>query len=419
MLRPSLVTVEDARRFVLEGVEPLAAEPVAIDVALGRVLAEPVTAAVEVPAFDNSAMDGFAVRSADCASASVHTPVELAVVSESRAGNPSDRVAEEGEAIAISTGAAVPAGTDAVVPVELVERENGRVLLSRPLDAGANVRRAGEDLRPGELVLEAGTVLGPAEVGVLASLGRAEIPCRARPSVAVVVTGDELRDPDEVLGPGQIHDTNGFTVPGLARLAGARVVSVRRAADRREDVLDSLRQALEADVAVVCGGVSVGEHDHVRWALGELGVPERFWGVALKPGRPTWFGLDQGSSTRVLGLPGNPVSAMVTFMLLARPLLLSLAGVAESRGRTTAILDRPYAKKPGRTHAVRCRMSLREDGWHVIPTKDQGSHVLSSMLGADCLAFLPADAEDLPAGTRVDVEPLPRPAPAAEMGAPR
>jgi molybdopterin molybdotransferase len=230
----------------------------------------------------------------------------------------------------------------------------------------------------------------------------------------VISTGDELRAPDRPLSAGQIHDTNSYSVAALAILAGGLVRPPAWAGDSRADVNDALVAALTAEVAVVCGGVSVGAHDHVRPVLAELGVEERFWGVALKPGRPTWFGVRDGGGL-VFGLPGNPVSAMVTFVLFVRPALLALAGQEADLKRTTAILDEEYPKKPGRAHAVRCRLRLAEDGWHVRPTKEQGSHVLSSMLGADCLAFLPTETESLEAGADVEIALLPKGPPRGEM----
>ena len=406
MLKPSLVTVEEARAAVLAEVEALPGEPVPIERALGRVSAEGIRAAAPVPPFDNSAMDGYAVRAADTASASAQAPVELPVSGESRAGHPWEQALAGGEAVAISTGAPLPDGADSVVRLEDTQRRDGGVAILSAPDPGLNIRRAGEDLSEGEVALEAGSVLGPAELGVIASVGRASISCHRRPAVGVLVTGDELADPEAPLAPGQIHDTNSLTVPPLARLAGGAVTAVERVADEKQAVREALERTLEADVAVVCGGVSVGPHDHVRAALADLGVEQRFWGVALKPGKPTWFGVREGGGL-AFGLPGNPVSAMVTFLLFVRPALIGLAGATEDPLRTTAILDERYPKAPGRAHAVRCRLALAGDGWHVRPTKEQGSHVLSSMLGADCLAFLPTDAEDLEAGARVEIELLP------------
>jgi molybdopterin molybdotransferase len=402
---PSLVTVEEAKGAVLAEATPLPGESVPIERALGRVSAEEVRAASPVPPFDNSAMDGYALRAADAASATQQTPVELPLAGESRAGHPWERPLAGGEAVAISTGASLPAGADSVVRLEDTQRADGRLTILSAPETGLYVRRAGDDLDEGDVAIDRGTVLGPAEIGVLASVGRGSLSCHVRPSVWVIVTGDELVDPDGQLSPGQIHDANSFTVPALVRLAGATVASVERVADEAEAMTNMLERALEADVTVVCGGVSVGPHDHVRSALEDLGIAERFWGVALKPGKPTWFGVQKDGGL-VFGLPGNPVSAMVTFLLLVRPALLSLSGLAENPLRATAILDEPYPKRPGRAHAVRCRLALAEDGWHVRPTKEQGSHVLSSMLGADCLALLPAGPETLESGTRVQIELL-------------
>lgn len=401
------IDIEEARRLVLERVAPLGAEEVPVGDALGRVLAEPVRSADPVPGFDNSAMDGFAVRAADTAGAAPGSPATLRIAAESRAGRPASAALQPGEAFAISTGAALPAGADAVVRIEDAEAADGRVLVSAEVEPGRDVRRAGEDIEAGDRVLAPGTALGPAELGVLVSAGRAEARCARRPRVRVVVTGDELLEPGEPMRPGGVRNSNAHTVPALARLAGAEVASIETAGDEAAATRAAIERALDADVAVVCGGVSVGEHDHVRPALRELGAEEVFWGVALRPGGPTWFGTME--DTLVFGLPGNPVSAIVTFVLFARPALRAMAGTPTEPDRTTVILDVPYeAKKPGRAHAVRCRLRLAEDGWHATPTGPQGSHILTSMLGADALAILPAAAGPLAAGEQVEVELLPR-----------
>ena len=325
MPRPALITAEEARQAVLAQVSALPAEPVELGRAAGRVLAEPVAAPADVPAFDNSAMDGYAMRAEDGSAANVDAPLELELVAESRAGRPADLPVDRGQAIAISTGAKLPAGADCVVRIEDTEQRERRVLILDAPVPGLNVRRAGEDLSAGEVALAGGTVLGPAELGVIASVGRAQVVCHRRPAVAVLSTGDELRPPGGDLGPGQIHDTNSHSVAALAALAGGLVSPPGWAGDTETEVNDALAPALAADVAIVCGGVSVGAHDHVRPALTALGVEERFWGVALKPGRPTWFGVREGGGL-VFGLPGNPVSAIVTFLLFVRPALLALAG---------------------------------------------------------------------------------------------
>jgi molybdopterin molybdotransferase len=393
-----LIELEAARARVLAAVpEPLAAEPVPLPRALGRVLAEDVVAADDVPGFDNSAMDGFAVRAADTAGA----PVDLPLAGESRAGHPAAAPLPPGAAIAISTGAMLPEGADAVVRVEDTVPGDGAVEVRVAVEAGRDLRRAGDDVRAGATVLRAGARLRPAELGVLASVGVAEASCTRRPRVAVLTTGDELVGPGEARGPGAVRDTNGVSIAGLVLEAGAEVAFAARVADEPEATATALREGLRADVVVACGGVSVGTHDHVKPALEELDVEPAFWGVALRPGKPTWFGTR--GDTLVFGLPGNPVSALVTFHLFVRPALLALAG-AERPRTAWAVMDEPYAKAPGRAHAVRCVLEARDDGWHVRPTGPQGSHVLTSMLGAGALALLPADSGDVAAGERVEIE---------------
>jgi molybdopterin molybdotransferase len=393
-MAPELIDIAEARRRVLAAVEPLPSEDVLIERALGRVLAEDVAAADDAPPFDCSAMDGYALVAG--------AGSELPVVDESRAGHPAARPLAPGEAIRISTGAMVPEGADSVVPVERVEERDGTVVVP-DWEPGRNVRRAGEDMRAGEVVVLAGTTVEPAELAVLAASGRHRVACGRRPRVAVLATGDELVEPGGPLGPGQIRNSNAYAVAALAERAGAAVVERRRVADDRDATRAALAEALTvADVVCVSGGVSVGPHDHVRPALADLRVDERFWGVRLKPGKPTWF----GACGRVLvfGLPGNPVSAMVTFHLFARPALRRLAGADPEDVRTTAVLDTPIALSARREQVVRCRLAARDDGWHVEPTKEQGSHVLTSMLGARAFALVPPGDGELPAGARVEIE---------------
>src|SRR5215218_2518745 len=289
-----LISIAEARRRVLASVRPLGSEEVALAGALGRVLAEDVRSPIDVPPFDSSAMDGYAVVAGP--------PAELEVVAEARAGHPAEVAVRPGAAIAVSTGAAVPEGATAVVPVERTRTDGaGRVLVPET-EPGANVRRAGEDVSAGEVVLAGGVVLGPAELGVAASIGRGALHCAVRPRVALLVTGDELAAPGEPLRPGQIYSSNDVALAAQLERVGADLV-------HREDVRDtaeSTRAAIEtalaaADVVVVSGGVSVGPHDHVKDALRGHGVEERFWGVSLRPGKPTWFGTRAG--TLAFGLP--------------------------------------------------------------------------------------------------------------------
>ena len=401
-----LIEIEEARRLVLERTAPLDSDEVALRDALGRVLAEDVESADAVPGFDNSAMDGYAVRAADTGGASADSPVELRLADESRAGSPAGATLAEGEAITISTGALVPEGADSVVRVEDTSSRDSRVEVAVEVEPGRNIRRAGEDIEPGETVLAGGTPIGPAELGVLASVGRTSVRCARRPRVHVLSTGDELVEPGEPLSPGAVRNSNSYSVPPLAAAAGAEVAAVEMVPDDPDSTRAAIGSALESDLVVICGGVSVGPHDHVRPALADLGAEEVFWGVSLKPGKPTWFGIAP-SGALVFGLPGNPVSAMVTFLLFARPALLAMSGLDPGRDRTSATLEDEIPKKPGRTQAVRCTLELGDDGWRATSTGAQGSHILTSMLGADALAILPADAGDVPAGTRVQIELLP------------
>jgi molybdopterin molybdotransferase len=412
-----LITIDEARRRVLGAVTRLGDEAVALDAALGRVLAEDVTSAITVPPFDSSGMDGYAVISGPAA--------ELEVIGEARAGHPASVAVTRGSAIRISTGAVVPEGADAVVPVERTTAVKGgeiedAVRLNRVLRGqvvqdrvrvpetrpGANIRRAGEDIPLNTVVLQAGAQLGPAELGVAASVGRAELKCAQRPRVAVLVTGDELTAPGEPLAPGGIYGSNGFALAAQVERAGAVLAGRATVLDDPEGIRAALASALDdADVVIVSGGVSVGPHDHVKPALRQLGVEERFWGVRLRPGKPTWFGTRDG--TLAFGLPGNPVSAMVTFQLFARPALAALQGAEPEARRATASLEEAVARNPQREQAIRVRLLQGENGLVARPTKGaQGSHVLTSMLGADALALIAPGDGRAEAGERVEVELL-------------
>jgi molybdopterin molybdotransferase len=400
-----LISIDEAQARVLDAVRPLAAEDVPVADALGRVLAEDVQSPIDVPPFDSSAMDGYAV---------VDGPeAELEVVGESRAGRPADRPVEPGTAIRISTGGAVPEGATAVVPVERSEPAGEAAPPSEPprrirvsaSTPGDNIRRAGEDVRVGRVVLAAGTPLGPAELGVAASVGRASLRCSRRPRVAVLVTGDELTEPGRPLAPGGIYSSNGLALTAQAGRAGAVVTGRETVPDRAGETRAGLARALDdADVVVVSGGVSVGPHDHVKPALADLGVEERFWGVRLRPGKPTWFGT-RGDAL-VFGLPGNPVSAMVAFHLFARPALAAMQGADPAAPRWTATLEEPIARHRTREQAVRVHLETSGDGWRARATGPQGSHMLTSMLGATALARIAPGEGEVPAGERVEVEPL-------------
>jgi molybdopterin molybdotransferase len=396
MICAMALSIDEARARVLAAVRgPLGREEVAVRDALGRVLAEDVAAQHDVPAFANSAMDGFAVRSGPAGRT-------LGIVGESRAGAPATVPVGEGEAVRISTGAALPEGADAVLQVELVTLDGVRVTLDDDVDAGRNVRPAGDDLRAGDVVLTAGTRLGAAELGLAVACGRASVVCARVPRVAVLATGDELVPAGQPLAPGQIHETNGLTLKALATQAGANVVRAEVVPDTEAQTRAAIASALdEADVLVLSGGVSVGPHDHVKPALQAQGVVEDFWRVALRPGRPTWFGTR--GDTLVFGLPGNPVSAMVTFLLFVRPALGALQGVPHAPDRFVARLAEAIPRHPDRDECV--RVTLR-DGV-ATSTGPQGSHQLRSMLGADGFAIVTAGEGTLEPGAEVEVERLP------------
>ncbi len=396
--------LEDARAAVIAAAGPLPAVEVALGDALGMHLAEDVVAETPLQRFDNSAMDGYAVRAADLDGAGAEAPMTLAIAGESRAGHPAAERVEPGQAIAISTGAMLPAGADSVVRVEDTSRAGGEVEITVSPAPGANVRRAGEDVAAGETVLRRGERLGPAALALLAGLGIESVAAHRRPTVAVITSGDELVPPGEPLPPGGIRDSNSTMLAALVTGAGAELQSAGGAGDSIEATVAALEPGLTADVLLISGGVSVGEHDHVKDALARLGVEQTFWRVALRPGGPTYFGTR--GDTLVFGLPGNPVSVFATFTLLAAPALAALAGGSPARRRTTAALGASYEKETDRSEAVRCELALTEHGWVATPRPRQGSHVLTSLLGADCLAIIPPAARHLDAGERVEIELL-------------
>ncbi len=393
-----LLNFEQALTAILGRARPLPTEPVAIAAAHGRVLAEPASATTDLPPFDSSAMDGFAVRTAD-------TPGELRVVAHGAAGRPAPRVLGPGEAIGIATGAVVPAGADAVIPVEYVVDHDNSIEIGEPVAHGANIRPRGGDLRRGDPVVEPGVRLGPAQVGALAAGGVADVVCSRRPRAAVVTTGTELRPPGEALEPGQIYEANGLILAAQLESAGAEVQTQAVVADDEEAHRSALEQGLGADVLVTSGGVSVGPHDLVRRVEAELGVEEVFWRVAVKPGKPIAFGVR--GETLVFGLPGNPVSALVCFELFVRPAILALQGLAEPGPRFTPGRLARTVRRTGRDEFVRARSSVDAEGVTVLdPLPGQESHMIAAAAAADALVHVPRGEGELPAGAAVRYLPL-------------
>jgi molybdopterin molybdotransferase len=384
--------IDQALALVLERVGPLEAEDVPIAAAAGRVLAEDAHAAVDLPPFDSSAMDGFAVRASD-------TPGRLTVVGHSAAGRPEARVLAAGEAIAISTGAVVPAGADAIVPVEETTSA-GEVVEVAAVAEGDNRRLRGGDVRAGDPVVLAGTRLGPPQVGALAAVGAAIVRCARRPRVAVLATGTELRAPGEELRPGEIYESNTLLLRAQLASAGAEVVVLDAVPDDERATRIALESGLEADVLITSGGVSVGTHDLVRGALAELGAEEVFWRVAVRPGKPVAFATR--GATLVFGLPGNPVSALVGFELFVRPAVLALQGVRDP-GPTylPGRLDTPLRRNDTRDELVRARTRSGTDGVTLEPLSGQESHMIVRTAAADALVLVPRGTGELPAGAAV------------------
>jgi molybdopterin molybdotransferase len=392
-LMPPLLSIDEALARVLARVRPLAAEPVSVADAAGRVLAEDVAALIDLPPFPSSAMDGFAIRAED-------VPGELPVVFRIAAGVPAERALEGGEAMQISTGGTVPAGANAVVPIENVVETDNSVQVPDPVDAGAHIRPIGGDVRAGEALLAAGTALGAAQIGALAAAGVAEVSCSRRPRVVVLSTGTELRAPGEALGPGQIYESNGPMLAAAFEAAGALVDRIGPVADDEEEHRRALEWGLEADVLVTSGGVSVGPHDLVRRILGELGVEEDFWGVAVKPGKPLAFATR--GATLVFGLPGNPVSALVGVELFVRPALRALQGESSpGPNYATARLAASVRRNAARDELVRARTARDGDETVLEPVSGQESHMIARAAGADALVLMLAGEGDVAAGELV------------------
>jgi molybdopterin molybdotransferase len=390
-----LLSIAEAQGLILERARPLPTEAVSLEDAAGRVLAEAARAAVDLPPFASSAMDGYAVRAAD-------TPGRLTVVARIAAGEPAATAVESGQAMGIATGGAVPHGADAVVPIEHVVGRDNDVEIGAPAEVGANVRPRGGDIQAGEIVVEAGSALTPARLGALAAAGIPQVRCAKRPVAAVLPTGTELRRPGEKLAAGEIYEANGLILSAQLGAAGAAVELMPTVGDQEGAHRVALERALEADVVVTSGGVSVGPHDLVRRVEAELGVEEVFWRVAVKPGKPIAFGVR--GDTLVFGLPGNPVSALVGFELFVRPAIRALQGVPEplprfERGRLAGGTRR---RNPERDELVRARLRTSPEGPVLEPLSGQDSHMIARAASADALVLISRGEGEVASGSLVD-----------------
>ena len=380
-----MITIHEAIDAVLAEVRPLPAEEVLLLEALGRAAGEALVSPERVPAFDNSAMDGYAVDGAALAAGRR----EFRVVVDIPAGRWVDERVGDGCAAKIMTGAPLPSGVDTVVPVELTSQTGDTLTVNEPVTPGDNVRRAAEDLAEGDVLFPRGALLGPAEIGLLASVGCERVSVARRPRVAILATGSELVAAGVPLAPGQIRNSNSFTAFGQVLAAGAEPVLLGIARDELGETRRLLSAALEHDVVLTSGGVSVGEFDFVKQVQEELGVKRRFWGVATKPGKPLAFGVREG--TLVFGVPGNPVAAMVSFEMYVRPALLAMQGRPDLyRPYVFAAAEEPVRPTRERAEVRRCRLLHRGRGWGFTTTGPQGSGILRSMALADGLAVIPA-----------------------------
>lgn len=398
-----MISVQEARDIVLAQVKVLGTERKELLASVGRVLAEDVFAPHDVPSHNNSAMDGYAVRAEDTLQASREHPVKLEVIEDLRAGYVSQHHLQTGQAIRIMTGAPIPDGADAVVRVEDTLRGEGQqVLILREVPPFYDLRLAGEDLRQGALILRQGDLLRPAEIGVLASLGRSTIQVYQRPQVAILSTGDELLYIDEPLQPAKIYNSNSYSLAALVLDAGAIPIQLGIARDTKEDLEQKFLAGARADVIISSGGVSVGDYDLVKEMLKKNGSKMQFWKVSMKPGKPQAFGTIADKPT--FGLPGNPVSSMVSFEIFVRPALLKMMGHTQIYRRVvTATLEGEFRKSDTRKHFVRVMLRQENNQYLASTTGDQGSGILSSMSKANGLMVIDEKRMQTQAGESVPV----------------
>lgn len=392
------LSFEAARTMILESVIPLPPEAVSLLDVVGMVIAEDIRAPWDMPLWNNSAMDGFAVRAEDCVAGQTLT-VDGYIPA---GGSASGITVKPGGAVKIMTGAPAPVGCDAIVPIEETVEKNGKLILTGQVRPGDHLRIRGEDVSKGELVIAAGTALRPAEINMLASFGYRTAPVFRRPKVAILSTGDELVEPGEDIGTGQIFNSNDYSIAAAVKQLGGEPVLLGIARDDRQSLTEKIAAGLEEDVLITTAGVSMGDHDLVCDVLEALQVERRFWKVDIKPGRPTAFGLKNGKP--VFSLPGNPVSSMITFEQFVRPALLKMMGHQRViKPLVRAVMQETIKKKPGRVQFLRVRVA--NDGQRLVASSsgDQNTGILRTLLRANGIAVLPADLEQLPSGEEIDV----------------
>jgi molybdopterin molybdotransferase len=393
-------TFEEARGKILQSVAPLGIERVSLLDSLGRVIAGNIIAPWDMPCFDNSAMDGFAVRAADCQDSAA-----LRITGYIPAGGAATDPLEAGCSIRIMTGAPIPSGCDAVVPVEETEESGDQVRIRGEVRVSQHIRFRGEDVKNGETIIEAGTLIRPPEISMLASFGQAYLPVYRKARVAILSTGDELIELGEPLQTGRIINSNAFSLAAAVMEIGAHPVILGIARDNRESHRERMLEGLKADALITSAGVSAGDRDLVRDVLDELGVEQLFWKVDIKPGGPTAFGMKDGKP--VFSLPGNPVSTMVTFEEFVRPALLRMMGHKRViKPFVRAVLQSKARKKPGKINFLRVKLAAENGRYLAYSSGDQNTGILKTMLLADAIAVLPSDRTDFSPGEEVDVHIL-------------
>ena len=404
-----LSTVDEHVERVLEALTPLQPYDQPLLEALGLPVCEDISAPMDLPAFDNSAMDGYAVTFPDVASASEDHPVHLPVVGEMAAGQTKLFALSPGTAVRIMTGAPIPQGADAVVPVEWTDGGVAAVRITRAPTRGQHIRRRGEDVRTGDVLLEDGAVLGPRQLGLLASVGRAQVRSRPRPRVVIMSTGSELREPGTMLGHDSVYDANSYMLAAAARSAGAIAYRVGIVSDDPQEFSDALSdQLVRADLVVTSGGVSKGQYDVVKEALSQLGTVH-FGEVAMQPGKPQGFGVVGEDATPIFTLPGNPVSSYVSFEVFVVPAIRRMMGrLPYRRPLVRALIQNRLSSAPGKRQFVRAQFEIDSRGARVVPIGGHGSHLVGDLSEANALIVVPEDVTAIEAGTQVQVLVLDR-----------
>ncbi|MEK6647359.1 MAG: gephyrin-like molybdotransferase Glp [Candidatus Firestonebacteria bacterium] len=397
-----MIKFKEAQKIILKNVRQLSLEKINISFVLGRILGENIYSNINIPPFSKSAMDGFAIRYKDIVDLNGKNCVSLKIIADLPAGKTFKRELKIGEAVRIMTGAPVPSGADIVVPIEDVQVDGFYVRILKTYKQGTNIAPIGEDVQKGELVMEKGSLLGPAHIGMFAALGKKEVKLYKKPYVAILPTGSELVDISKSLTKGKIRDSNSYSLNAQVTEAGAAPVKFPICRDVEEKLTREVQKGLKYDVLIVSGGISVGDYDFVKRVFEKLKIKEIFWKVAIKPGMPVFFG--KFKDKLVFGLPGNPVSVMVTYELFIRPALLLMMGRKDCfREEVSAVAKCEIKHKRGRLDFIRGNLNWQDGEYFVSPTGFQGSGVLKSMVQANSLIVIPENLDLIPAGTKVKV----------------